>query len=365
MRGFGLKSTLTSGVALFALVSGSEAWAQPKAFSIPAEDAGKSIPELARQAGVQIVAPGERLHGVTTPSLKGTMEVRVALREMLKGTDLVVARDDGQTIVLAAAPKNVQAASNEAAAPRENAGTEAVVVTGSRVIRDGYQSPTPVTVLSADMLNAMADVNIADSINRLPQFTTSVTQTSQPAGIAGGTLGVNELNLRGLGPARTLVLLDGKRMINASINTQFAAPDINGIPNALITRVDVVTGGASAAYGSDALTGVVNFVLDHDYTGLKGKAEGGITTYGDNAAYTDSLTAGTGFGPGDRGHFLISGELSHNDGVRGANRPWNAGGGSVFTNPAYTATNGLPFYLTGTQIGVSTGTPGGLITRGP
>lgn len=253
----------------------------------------------------------------------------------------------------------------QTAAPHDSAATEEVVVTGSRVVRDGYQAPTPVTVLSPEELNARADINIADTVNQLPQFTSSVTQISQPSGLSGGTLGTNELNLRGLGASRTLVLLDGKRMINASINTQFAAPDINTIPNGLVTRVDVVTGGASAAYGSDALTGVANFVLDHDFTGVKGKVQGGITTYGDNAGYTTSLTAGTGFGPGDRGHFLFSGELSHNDGVQNNNRPWNAGGGSAFTNPAFTATNGLPFYLTGPQTGLSDGTPGGLITAGP
>ena len=122
-----------------------------------------------------------------------------------------------------------------------------VVVTGSRAIRNGFAAPTPVTVLSADVLRARADINIADAVNQLPQTANSVTQTSQPTAVSGGALGVNQISLRGLGPTRTLILLDGRRVINSSVTTALAAPDINHIPNALVTRVDVVTGGASTS----------------------------------------------------------------------------------------------------------------------
>lgn len=240
-----------------------------------------------------------------------------------------------------------------------------IVITGTRITRSGFNAPTPVTVLGEGELNARSDTNIADAINLLPQVNSSVTQTSQPTAISGGALGVNLLNLRGLGPTRTLVLQDGKRVINTSFNTAAAAPDINHIPQNLVSRVDVVTGGASAVYGSDALAGVVNFVLDRDFTGLKGEATGGITNYGDNEAYDVSLAAGIKFGPDSRGHILVSGELAGNAGVQGNDRPWNDAGGTVFTNPNYTATNGQPFYLVGTQIGSSNATPGGLITAGP
>src|SRR5207245_2008848 len=145
------------------------------------------------------------------------------------------------------------------------------------------------TVLSKDTLDAMAPINIADALNQLPQMMSGVTPTSQPAGISGGALGVNELNLRDLGTNRTLILLDGKRVINSSISAGFSAPDVNTIPSALVSRVETVTGGASAAYGSDALAGVVNFVLDHDFTGINGEAEGGVSTYGDDGNYSASI----------------------------------------------------------------------------
>ena len=247
--------------------------------------------------------------------------------------------------------------------PPKSPGEDAdIVVTGSRVIRNGFSAPTPVTVLSADVLSARADINIADAVNQLPQTANSVTQTSQPTAVSGGALGVNQISLRGLGPTRTLILLDGRRVINSSVTTALAAPNINHIPNALVTRVEVVTGGASAAYGSDALSGVVNFVLDHKFTGIKGEATGGVTTYGDNRAYIASLTGGTAFGPGGRGHVTVSGEIAFNDGIDGNPRPWERNQGGIVVNPAYTATNGEPFYLVTGQIGVSNATPGGVIT---
>src|SRR5258705_5715082 len=128
------KATLYGGAACLALICSNGAWAQPKPIDIPAEDAGKSIPELARQAGVQIIAPGQALHGVVTPAVKGEYEVRGALTGMLRGTDLRIAADDGRTIVLAPNPKNVRAAADEAAAGFPNPPRERTVVTGARGI---------------------------------------------------------------------------------------------------------------------------------------------------------------------------------------------------------------------------------------
>lgn len=256
------------------------------------------------------------------------------------------------------------------AAPEASSKTEAeapseIIVTGSRIVRDGYKAPTPVTVLGKETLDGLGKTNIADALNQLPQLSQSVTPAQQPGGFSGGAIGVNQLNLRSLGTTRTLVLQDGKRLINASVTTTFAAPDANTVPNALVSRVDTVTGGASAVYGSDALAGVVNFIIDHKFTGLKGEAQGGVTTYGDDRQYLTSLTAGANFGPNSRGHVLLSGELAYTQGINGNTRPWNSNPVAVITNPNYTATNGQPFYLVASQIGISNGTPGGLITSGP
>jgi len=241
-----------------------------------------------------------------------------------------------------------------------------IVVTGSRIVRDGYQAPTPVSVLGSEELDSMNAVNIADAVNTLPAFTQSASPRSANGNLSSGATGVSQLNLRGMGTNRTLILLDGQRVINSALTSGNSAPDINQFPNALIERVDVVTGGASAAYGSDALSGVVNFVLDKDFTGVKGEVQGGMTKYRDDKNYSASLTFGTPFANG-RGHVLFSGEHSHNDGISGTNgRPWSELPAGVIVNPDFIAgVAGAPQHIIGREIGLINGMPGGLITAGP
>ncbi|MDB5458012.1 MAG: TonB-denpendent receptor, partial [Caulobacter sp.] len=179
---------------------------------------------------------------------------------------------------------------------------EAVVVTGSRIVRDGYKAPTPVTTLSSDALQARAPSNIPDALNQLPQFRGSSSNSRSVTWNANAPNQGNYLNLRGLGTTRSLILLDGVRVPP----TSFAGGvDINTLPQALVQRVDVVTGGASAAYGSDALVGVVNFVLDKNFNGLKGSVQAGTSTYGDANSYKGTLVAGTSFA-GGKGHIEAS-----------------------------------------------------------
>ncbi|MDB6044898.1 MAG: hypothetical protein JWM63_3449 [Gammaproteobacteria bacterium] len=271
------------------------------------------------------------------------------------------------TALATVAVTSAQAQDSVSSTPSESTVSE-VVVTGSRIIRNGYAAPTPVSVLGTDELNALNPVNVADAVNTLPAFSNSVTGRSQNGNLSSGSAGVNQLNLRGLGISRTLVLLDGHRVINASGTAGNSAPDINTLPSALVKRVDVVTGGASAAYGSDALSGVVNFVLDHDYTGFKGQVQAGETKYNDDKNIDLQLTWGTPFA-GGRGHLLLSGEYSHNDGIRGANgRPWASSPSAVILNPAYGTTAGkntsVPRYIVSHNVGLAAGMPGGIITSG-
>ncbi len=244
---------------------------------------------------------------------------------------------------------------------------EQIVVTGSRIVRDGYEAPTPVSVLGADELNVMAVTNISEAVNRLPAFTNSLTTENSSA--ADMTGGVQNLNLRGINPNRTLILVDGKRIVGttlAGFNNNGGAVDINAVPNGLISRVDVVTGGASAVYGSDALAGVVNFVFDKEFTGIKGDVTGGITSRGDGENYKVSLTAGTPFANG-RGHLLAFGEHTFNQGVlNGYPDPSNARGWSeasptIVVNPAWSTDPTAPQYLIAQNTGFAFGTRGGLI----
>src|SRR4051812_11614220 len=169
---------------------------------------------------------------------------------------------------------------------------EEIVVTGSRIVRDGYEAPTPVTVVGTEQLQDQAKTNLADVLNNLPSFQGSNRLASSNQSLSSGQSGASTLNLRGMGPERTLILFDGRRF-----PPQFptGVVDTGQFPDALVSRIDVVTGGASAAYGSDAVAGVVNYVLDTNFTGIKGTAMGGVTTYGDRRSWKVQFAAGTGF----------------------------------------------------------------------
>ena len=256
-------------------------------------------------------------------------------------------------VTLGAIPARAQASDQQSTAT-----TETVEVTGTRITTNGYQAPTPTTVLSAADLQAAAPVNLADQVNDLPSLAGS--RRMDTSTVSAGLAGLNTLNLRDLGVTRTLVLFDGQRMPASTTNGYV---DVNTIPNALIKRVDVVTGGASAAWGSDAVGGVVNFVLDKDFVGVKGQVAGGITSYGDDPDANASISMGTSFAAG-RGHFLLDLEDYYKAGLAGVPRPWYTGAKQLF-NPAYTATNGQPQLLAEQHVGYTNVAPGAIVTSGP
>ncbi|MDO6414058.1 TonB-dependent receptor [Sphingomonas sp. BIUV-7] len=250
----------------------------------------------------------------------------------------------------------------EATPPQANAQqAQDIVVTGSRIVRDGYQSPTPLSVIGAEQLATSTSPNIAQYVTNLPVFAGSSSGRSSTTTGANGTSGINSLNLRSLGPNRTLVLLDGHRVTPA---VALGYVDVNALPQALISRVDVVTGGASAAYGSDAVAGVVNFVLNRSMTGLTGEVSSGITNYGDNESYKANLAGGVAFADG-RGHILAAVERAYEAGIDPGARSWTRRGRQLLANPAYTATNGQPQRLVYDNIGYMTSAPGGVVSSGP
>ncbi|MHB1205802.1 MAG: TonB-dependent receptor plug domain-containing protein [Rhodospirillaceae bacterium] len=258
---------------------------------------------------------------------------------------------------------------------QQPASVEEIVVTGSRIVREGYEAPTPVSVLGANELQNMSLGNVADAIARLPALQGDTIGQRTVSTIGGGTAGINLANLRNLGQARTLVLLDGKRVVGSNLgglggSLVGGAVDLSIMPNGLISRIDVVTGGASAVYGSDALAGVINFVLDKEFVGLKGSAQAGISTYGDAGNYKVDATAGVAFA-GGRGHFLVNAEHSYADPIDHAIVRKNVYDNTYnwVVNPAYGTgagqTTGVPQFLALDHVGLATATPGGLITAGP
>ncbi|MGZ5926121.1 MAG: TonB-dependent receptor plug domain-containing protein [Rhizomicrobium sp.] len=223
----------------------------------------------------------------------------------------------------------------------QEANVESVVVTGSRVIQDATMSPTPLTVIPVGDLQVTTPTNIADGLNKMPEFIGS--QTSRSVNNASSDTAANVLNLRSFGGQRTLVLLDGQRIVASNTN---GTVNVDTLPQILVQRVDVVTGGASAVYGSDAVSGVVNFILNKNFTGVKIQANSGISTYGDAATYKVAAAAGTSLF-GGRGHFEMSLDYFHADPVYDFMRPepgnngdWILTGAGTKANPFVDTPNG-------------------------
>ena len=186
-----------------------------------------------------------------------------------------------------------------------------IVVTGSRIIASGFTAPTPTTVIGEEQITANAQPNIFNTIAQLPSLQGSTGTATGTFSTSSGQQGLSSFSLRGLQPIRTLTLLDGQRVVGANVT---GVPDISLFPQLLVKRVDIVNGGASASYGSDAVGGVVNFITDTRFTGFKGNLQGGITTYGDNAQILVQGAWGTALAA-DKLHVILSGEYAHDQGV--------------------------------------------------
>jgi len=182
-----------------------------------------------------------------------------------------------------------------------------ITVTGSRIRRPELTSTVPVIGVTGDNLFKQGENNVGEFLNDLPALRQTVSQSNP--GLSIGISGLNLLDLRGLGIQRTLVVVNGRRHVPADIQATASAVDINSIPAALIERIDIVTGGSSAVYGSDAIAGVVNFILKDDFDGLDVRARAGLPEFGEGADYSVSAVAGTNFNDG-RGNVTIAGEYS-------------------------------------------------------
>lgn len=325
-------------------------------FDIPEQEADTALLKFAQQAGIPVLFPADRFPNVTARALKGEYTITDGLDALLGGTNIRASVDARGQLIIRGIPDE-ERERGEDSSKRESDGSrdglfaaiaaflsgtgdgtpgrrkdttpggqaivEEVVVTGTRIQRTGMQTPIPVTTIAADELDAMTTGTLIEGVGRLPQYFGNETPNSPGSWFTRG--GYGNLNLRGLGINRTLTLLDGRRMISS---TAFGGVDINVFPEAMITRFETVTGGASAAYGSDAVAGVTNFVLDTGFTGLSAHAQGGATDRGDSDNSEVSLAFGIEIG--DRAHLLVSGELFDRDGVHDyEGRDWYRAWGTV------------------------------------
>lgn len=337
---------LAGGIAFAALVPVALA-AEPRDIDIPSEEAARAIPEFARQEAIQIIAPVSQLHGIKTPAVSGRFSLEAALEKFLVGTGLEVASNDGTIVVLRRALVVPAADAVDARDDFAPPPSESIVVTGSRVIQDAADSPTPLTMIESRQVRATTPTNLPDGLNKLPIFQGS--QQIRRAGDGTTNLASNVLNLRNYGVQRTLILLDGHR---APPSNADGTVNIDSLPQLLVSRVDIVTGGASAVYGSDAVTGVVNFVLEKKFTGLRAEANSSISNFGDAASFRLGLVGGTPLF-GGRGHIEGSVEYLHQDGFTGFSRPY---GPSLFSEVgAGTAANPFTYIPNGRRPNSSFG----------
>ena len=271
--------------------------AQVQSFDIPAQSASGGIRTFARQAGIQVTLAGRDGEGRTTNAVQGSFDVRDALDRLLAGTGLTVRAFDGQVAILGA--------SAEQAAEAD----ETITVTGSRIARPELESAMPIGVISMDAARKAGNTSAYEAILRdVAVGPGNGPYNSAPEGQYDG--GMATIELRNMGVSRSLTLIDGRRRVSGAASS--SAVDINMIPSGMIERIEIVTGGAAAIYGADAVTGAANIITRTDIDGLEISATTGTTLKGGGSKSQVSFVAGTEFSDG-RGSITIGGTWMKND----------------------------------------------------
>jgi outer membrane receptor protein involved in Fe transport len=313
-----LKSVLAGGACAVALGLAGAAMAQTRDFNVPAGDLKAALDAYARQAGVELVYRTEDVRGARSRGAHGALVPTQALADILAGTGLEIRQEPGGALAVVRAgasdPKSQGPEADQAQ------GVEEVVVTGTRI--KGVQPSSPTVVLSQETIRDQGLSSVADAIRALPQNFSG----GQNPGVALGAGGINNqnltgssaINLRGLGPDATLTLLNGRRL---SYDAFTQAVDVSVIPLAAIDQIQVVTDGASAIYGSDAVAGVANVILKRDYDGVDLSARYGGATDGGDVQTQYSLTAGHTWSTGG---FIVAYNYEHDTAIYSDQRDYTS-----------------------------------------
>lgn len=324
-----LLSSALAGLVVLSFGGAAYAADQTYQFDIPAEPLGQALTDFSRASSQQIVFSEDLTAGKSTKGLHGRYTASDALDGLLAGTGLRV--ETNSSGVMMVRSKNVQAAPNEAAAP---AGIETIVVTGTN-IRGAINNTVPMDTISRNDILKSGYSTTQELFASLPQNFNGGSSGASETGILGTGLrkslnlsDATGVNLRGLGTDSTLVLLDGHRIASA---IQGTAVDISLIPLTAIDHVDVVSDGASAIYGADAVAGVVNIVLRKDISGAETDLSGGTVTSGSRHEGTVSQLFGDDWSGGNA---LVMAQFQHADSLPTYQRG--------FTNTAPTPADILP-----------------------
>ncbi|HZD52769.1 MAG TPA: TonB-dependent receptor plug domain-containing protein, partial [Woeseiaceae bacterium] len=268
-------------------------------------------------------------------------------------------KSNGPTWVLMSASLALVLCDSPAAVAQQDAQqdqkqVEEITVTGSRLVRRDLDAPSPVVIVSEAAIKSAGNVTVEETLNELPQLASDNTSSVN----SGGGSGVLTADLRGLNPERTLVLVNGRRFTPADPR---GLTDLTSIPDALVERVEIITGGASAVYGSDAIAGAINFILKENFEGMEASYHFGQTDKGDATTHKWDVTVGGNFADG-RGNAVVSGSYTDRGNIFFADRDYSAislfeSGGTLvpggssnlpgtrisFNSSSLGALNGLPF----------------------
>jgi iron complex outermembrane recepter protein len=277
--------------------------APPMPIDIPAGDLVTALDALASQSGAQFVYQADQLSGLRTSGVHGTLSPAEALDRLLQGSDFVARRDESGAMVIVRREAAAPALRGEPrAARRESTADEGesdaielttIQVTGSRIPRAQIEGPAPVTVMTAEEIKANGFTTVPDVLRAMTQ-NGGETQSQQSASGADFSPGAQQVDLRGLGPNHTLVLVNGHRIADFPMPFKGRSnfTDISNIPLGMVERIEVLTGSASAIYGSDAISGVVNFILKKEADGTTVDVRVGDTTRGGGESYDVSIASG-------------------------------------------------------------------------
>ncbi len=317
--------------------------ASAQAFDVPAGDLKSALDLYARQSRQQLIYRLDDVAGARSAGARNARSPSEALAQILAGSGLEMrAGPAGAVAIVRSGPApatprlqraamttpvvlQAAAAAIAPSAPADPVEVEEVVITGSRIARRDYSANSPIVTVQSDALQSAGAPTVETYLNQLPQFAGSTGATSNTS----TSFGQANLELRGLGRARTLVLLDGRRVVPANAD---GSVDVNILPRALVDNIEVITGGASAVYGSDAVAGVVNFKLKQNYEGMMVDAQYGATDRGDGESLDLSAVLGGRFNEG-RGSAVLALSYSERQPVGASDRDFTAGSGYSSTVP--------------------------------
>lgn len=302
---------------------------ETQTFDVPAQNAAEAVQSIARQSGLQVMAPAADLQGIRTNAVRGDYSAVEAIQRLFAGTGLQVVQTGDNTVTIRR-PAEVESAAEENSPVAEETGVavplglnvkEVIVVTGSRIRRPGFDTLEAALVTDSGQIERRGYTNIIQALDDTPGF---VESGVNPVGTSQGTFNAGQsfANFFGLGTQRTLTLVNGRRFVSSNTisgSGGAAAPgqqvDLNLIPVGLVERVETIAIGGAPVYGADAIAGTVNVILKDDYEGFEATAQYGITGESDAESYTIRGLGGLNFAEG-RGNVAIGAEYNEQRGIR-------------------------------------------------